>query len=233
MDDPLNPAGAEDDQQSTAADQRPPATTAPPLAVYHGKRDFARTPEPAGGTAVPNPERPTFCVQKHAASRLHYDFRLEVDGVLKSWAVPKGPSLDPADKRLAVMTEDHPLEYLEFEGTIPAGEYGGGTVMLWDLGWWEIDNDWGAKAAARGHRYEPVTDPAAGLAKGELKILLHGRKLTGSWALVQMKGRGEANWLLIKHRDDAARPGVDIEGEAPDSVATGRSLEQIDKGGGA
>jgi bifunctional non-homologous end joining protein LigD len=213
-----------DDPSPNAADA--------PLAEYHRKRDFARTPEPAGGTATPDSPRPVFCVQKHAASRLHYDFRLEVGGVLKSWAVPKGPSLDPADKRLAVMTEDHPLEYLEFEGTIPAGEYGGGTVLLWDLGWWEIDNDWAAKATARGHRYEPVTDPATGLAKGELKILLHGHKLTGSWALVQMKGRGEANWLLVKHRDDAARPGFDIEAEAPDSVATGRSLEQIREGGG-
>ena len=205
----------------------------PTLAEYQSKRDFARTPEPVGGTTAPDPDRSAYCVQKHAASRLHYDFRLEVQGVLKSWAVPKGPSLDPADKRLAVMTEDHPLEYLEFEGTIPEGEYGGGTVMLWDVGWWEIDNEWGAETTARGRRYEPVTDAAAALAKGELKIRLHGKKLTGSWALAQMKGRGEENWLLLKHRDDAARPGVDIETMAPDSVATGRSLEQIRQGGEA
>jgi bifunctional non-homologous end joining protein LigD len=161
-------------------------------------------------------------VQKHAASSLHYDFRLESAGVLKSWAVPKGPSLDPADKRLAVMTEDHPLEYAHFEGAIPEGEYGGGTVLLWDVGWWEPDLAW--IEAAKDHG---PTDPVAALALGELKFVLHGKKLTGSWALVQMKGRGEKNWLLIKHRDDAARPGTSIVDEAPDSVATGRSLEEI------
>ena len=155
--------------------------------------------------------RPIFVVQKHAASTLHYDFRLEMDGVLKSWALPKGPSLDPADKRLAVMTEDHPLEYADFEGTIPEGEYGAGTVMLWDLGWWEPDPE------------EPFTE-------GSLKFILHGQKLTGRWSLVQMKGRGDKNWLLIKHRDEAARPGSRIVDEAPNSVATGRSIEEIAAG---
>jgi bifunctional non-homologous end joining protein LigD len=213
------------------------------LAEYRRRRDFTRTAEPAG--AVPatgdpgasaaetvtaaasapggeHPARLAFVVQKHAASSLHYDFRLELGGVLKSWAVPKGPSLDPADKRLAVRTEDHPLEYATFEGTIPENQYGGGTVLLWDFGWWEPDITW-MKAAKGGG----PTDPAAALAAGDLKFVIHGQKLTGSWALVQMKGRGEKNWLLLKHRDEAARPGVSVINEAPDSVASGRSLDQI------
>jgi bifunctional non-homologous end joining protein LigD len=150
-------------------------------------------------------------------------------GVLKSWAVPKGPSLDPADKRLAVMTEDHPLEYAAFEGTIPEGEYGGGTVMLWDFGWWEPDVAWMSGGKGRVGAAEPgdQPDPEAAVAAGELKFVIHGHKLSGSWALVQMKGRGFKNWLLLKHRDDAARPGASVVQEAPDSVATGRSLDEI------
>ena len=177
-------------------------------------------------------------IQRHAARRLHYDFRLEMDGVLKSWAIPKGPSLDPADKRLAVMVEDHPVEYAHFEGGIPKGEYGGGTVMLWDSGWWEPDEAWmreaksgskgGGKSAAREAPESAALSPGQALAKGELKFVVHGRKLSGSWALVKTKWQGgENNWLLIKHRDEAARPGSDIEKEAPDSVESGRSLEQI------
>jgi bifunctional non-homologous end joining protein LigD len=223
------------------------------LAEYRRRRDFSRTGEPAGGDATPGaerPARPVFVVQKHAATRLHYDLRLEMGGVLKSWAVPKGPSVDPAEKRLAVMTEDHPLEYGAFEGTIPEGEYGGGAVMLWDFGYWEPDTTWkpartgvhegGAPgaAAARPGGAKPVAappdapiDPEAAVAAGELKFTLHGHKLTGSWVLVQMKGRGDKNWLLMKHRDDAARPGYDVELEAPYSVASGRSIEQIAGGG--
>ena len=192
------------------------------LAKYREKRDFDHTTEPPGGDAAPAVEaaasaqgtespRRVFVVHKHDASRLHYDLRLESDGVLKSWAVPKGPSLDPADKRLAVMVEDHPLEYATFEGVIPEGEYGGGTVMLWDRGWWEPDS----------------ASPEGALAKGELKFAVHGEKLGGSWVLVKTKWKGENNWLLMKHRDEAARPGSNIEEEAPDSAATGRSLEQI------
>ncbi len=208
------------------------------LAEYRGKRDFDRTAEPSGDTAAAGqgePQatddpaagaelspHPVFVVQKHNASRLHYDFRLEMGGVLKSWAVPKGPSLDPADKRLAVMVEDHPLEYTLFEGTIPEGEYGGGTVMLWDAGWWEPDEAW--MKEAKGHAVLP---PEEALAKGELKFIVHGQKLAGSWALVKTKWQGENNWLLIKHRDEAARPGSNVEQEAPDSVTTGRTLEQI------
>ncbi len=207
------------------------------LAEYRRRRDFTRTGEPAGGEASTSPEgdaivgqrgRRVFVVQKHAASSLHYDLRLEVGGVLKSWAVPKGPSLDPADKRLAVMTEDHPLEYGAFEGIIPEGEYGAGTVMLWDLGWWEPDLAWMTESHSRKHPSPPGDfDPDAALASGELKLVIHGQKLAGSWALVHMKGRGANNWLLLKHRDDSARPGYDIVKEAPNSAATGRSLEEI------
>jgi bifunctional non-homologous end joining protein LigD len=196
------------------------------LTEYREKRDFTRTAEPAGTIAEPAVARPIFCVQKHAASSLHYDLRLELAGVLKSWAVPKGPSLDPAEKRLAVQVEDHPLDYADFEGTIPEGEYGGGTVLLWDTGWWEPDLVWGAGKAAE--KKEGVSfDAAAALAKGELKFVLHGRKLTGSWVVVQMKGRGPKNWLLLKHRDEAARPGGDILAERPESVSSGRTIEQI------
>jgi bifunctional non-homologous end joining protein LigD len=204
------------------------------LEEYRSKRDFDRTAEPSGDaprSSLEEAPRRVFVVQKHDASRLHYDFRLELDGVLKSWAVPKGPSLDPADKRLAVMVEDHPLDYAHFEGSIPEGEYGGGTVMLWDSGWWQPDVDWmkeakGSNKTGAG-KAGAIPSPAEALAKGELKFVVHGKKLTGSWALIKTRWQGENNWLLIKHRDDAARPGSDIEKEAPDSVATGRSLEQI------
>ena len=209
----------------TQTDPSHAETQAKPLAEYKRKRDFDSTSEPAGddsASPTESPERRVFVVQKHAASSLHYDFRLESGGVLKSWAVPKGPSLDPADKRLAVMTEDHPLEYAHFEGTIPEDQYGGGTVLVWDHGWWEPDLAWIHSGKTPG-----PTDPAAALANGELKFIVHGQKLTGSWALVQMKGRGEKNWLLLKHRDGAARPGTSIVDEAPDSAATGRTLEQV------
>ena len=233
------------------SDRDPDRDTSAPegdqLATYRAKRHFDRTAEPAGDEAAPPVEaapaapepaapaptaddpgaRRIFVVQKHDASRLHYDFRLELDGVLKSWAVPKGPSLDPADKRLAVMVEDHPLEYATFEGGIPKGEYGGGTVMLWDAGWWEPDLAWMKEPKGPGKKASPFLSPEEALAKGELKFITYGQKLNGSWALVKTKWQGENNWLLIKHRDDDARPGFNVEVEAPDSVATGRSLEQI------
>lgn len=166
-----------------------------PLETYRAKRDLSRTPEPGGGK--PSDGALRFVVQEHHATRLHWDFRLELDGVLVSWAVPKGPSLDPADKRLAVHVEDHPLDYAGFEGEIPAGEYGAGTVMIWDSGWWE-----------------PVGDPHAGLAKGDFKFVLHGSRLRGRWVLVRMKPRPKEhaeNWLLIKERDEYVREG----GEPP------------------
>lgn len=184
------------------------------LEEYRKKRDFRKTPEPSGkrGSRAGR----SFVIQKHAATRLHYDFRLELDGVLKSWAVPKGPSLDPGEKRLAVHVEDHPIDYGDFEGIIPKGQYGGGTVLLWDHGTWE-----------------PLEDDAEGAyKKGRMKFLLHGEKLHGGWALVRMGGRrneGEDNWLLIKERDEEARPGSGdaIVVERPESVTTGQSLEEI------
>jgi bifunctional non-homologous end joining protein LigD len=186
-----------------------------PLNTYWAKRDFGLTPEPRGKTTKRKSQGWSYVIQKHAASHLHYDFRLELDGVLLSWAVPKGPSLDPADKRLAMQTEDHPIEYGDFEGIIPKGEYGGGTVMLWDRGTWT-----------------PQGDPREGLRKGRLKFTLDGEKLSGGWNLVRTRGRngdkddGRA-WLLIKERDDQATSSASIVEAAPDSVASGRSLEEI------
>lgn len=181
-----------------------------PLDEYRRKRDFTRSPEPKGGTArrKKNATR-FFCVQKHQASHLHYDLRLEHDGVLLSWAVPKGPSLDPTVKRLAMHVEDHPIEYGDFEGVIPDG-YGAGVVMLWDRGTWTPE----------------VTDVDAALRKGELKFTLDGYKLKGSWVLVRTKGHGARSWLLIKHRDHWSGP-IDITEFAPLSVKTERSLDQI------
>ena len=184
------------------------------LREYHRKRDFRKTPEPRGKRAARAKAGHAFLVQKHAASHLHYDFRLELDGVLKSWAVPKGPDLDPANKRLAIQVEDHPLEYGDFEGTIPQGEYGGGTVMLWDRGDWE-----------------PLGDAAEGLREGHLKFTLHGEKLHGGWMLVRRGGRhappDEHNWFLFKERDEFAKPGSRITDTKPKSVASGRDLEDI------
>ena len=184
------------------------------LREYHRKRDFAITPEPKGEES--KREGRAFVIQKHAASRLHYDFRLEMEGVLKSWAVPKGPSLDPADKRLAMMTEDHPIDYGDFEGIIPEGQYGGGTVVLWDQGTWE-----------------PLENPHEGLRKGALKFRLDGKKLEGKWTLVRIKGKDPREegktWLLIKERDDFVRSSkvYSITEDRPESVTTGRTLEQI------
>ena len=186
------------------------------LATYNAKRNFKITPEPPGKLGTTKSGALRYLIQKHAASHLHYDFRLELDGVLLSWAVPKGPSLDPADKRLAMHVEDHPLEYGKFEGTIPQGQYGGGTVMLWDQGTWK-----------------PVGDPHAGYKKGQLKFNLHGEKLAGRWALVRTRGSkygGKAEaWLLIKDTDDAAKRGDagKIVELAPNSVVSGRSIEEI------
>jgi bifunctional non-homologous end joining protein LigD len=184
------------------------------LEDYQARRDFRRTPEPSGG-GPGSATGPIFVVQKHDASRLHYDFRLEVDGVLKSWAVPKGPSTDPKEKRLAVPTEDHPLAYAGFEGVIPAGEYGGGTVMVWDTGTYAPDEGFAV---------------SEGLKKGELKFTLHGKKLKGSWVLVRTRNR---QWLLIKHRDERARPGYDVAQSEPFSARTRRTLAEIaeDEGG--
>jgi len=186
------------------------------LQEYKRKRNFRKTPEP-----VPKVKSSRgvlqFVVQKHAASRLHYDFRLELDGTLKSWAVPKGPSLDPSVKALAVQVEDHPLDYASFEGVIPQGQYGGGTVMVWDRGTWEPEDEEDALHAFR---------------RGRLKFALHGEKLKGSWALVRMggaAGEGGKNWLLIKHDDKYAKKvkDFDLVVKKPKSVVSKRTMEQI------
>ncbi|MGB8888310.1 MAG: DNA polymerase ligase N-terminal domain-containing protein [Candidatus Korobacteraceae bacterium] len=181
------------------------------LEEYKRKRDFKQTPEPPAKVEKSTQRR--FVVQKHSATRLHYDFRLEMDGVLKSWAVPKGPSLDPADKRLAMQVEDHPVSYFDFEGTIPEGNYGAGTVMVWDMGTWE-----------------PQGNGAEMLQKGDLKFRLNGQKLKGEFALVHMKSRRPGSkgteWLLIKHRDAYVQAGYDID-KYDYSVLTKRTLKEI------
>ncbi len=183
-----------------------------PLEEYAAKRRFANTPEPPSGTAPSNQGSNYFCVQRHDATRLHYDFRLEIDGVLKSWAVPKGPTLDPGVKHLAAQVEDHPVDYGSFEGNIPTGNYGAGSVMLWDRGWFELIGE------ASG---------ADQIARGDLKFRLHGEKLNGDFAVVHMKGRGKGNeWLLLKKRDAFAVPGWDVEAHAY-SVLSGRTQEEI------
>jgi bifunctional non-homologous end joining protein LigD len=190
------------------------------LKKYQEKRRFNVTPEPSGAEAE-RKQAPTliYVIQKHRASQLHYDFRLEWNGVLLSWAVPKGPSTDPATKRLAMQVEDHPVDYADFEGVIPAGEYGGGTVMVWDYGTWEPEQ----------------ADVNAALAKGDLKFTLYGKKLKGSWVLVRTRGfgsnSGKSSWLLIKHRDQYASI-EDIAEMQPYSAKTKRLLADIAQEGG-
>ncbi len=181
------------------------------LEEYKRKRDFKQTPEPPPKVGKAGQRR--FVVQKHRATRLHYDFRLEMEGVLKSWAVPKGPSLDPADKRLAMQVEDHPVSYFDFEGIIPPGNYGAGTVMVWDMGTWE-----------------PQGNASEMLQKGDLKFRLNGEKLKGDFALIHMKSRRPGTkgteWLLIKHRDAYDQPGYDID-DYDYSVLTKRTMDEI------
>ena len=185
------------------------------LTTYRRKRDFDKTPEPSGDdrpSGAPSGDR-RFVVQRHRATRLHYDFRLEIDGVLTSWAVPRGPSLNPADKRMAVHVEDHPVSYFDFEGVIPKGEYGGGDVIVWDWGTWEP---------------EETDDPGKAVAAGELKFALHGEKLRGRFTIVKTRGynAGQDDWLLIHKRDDAADPAWDVD-EHPRSVKTGRTNDEV------
>ena len=184
------------------------------LKKYKQMRDFSDTPEPAGG----KPKRgtmPMFVIQKHQASHLHYDFRLEMEGVLKSWSVPKGPSYDPSIKRLAMMTEDHPYDYGSFEGVIPAGNYGAGNVIIWDTGTWEF--------------IEPGDDPVKALNQGKLTFRLNGKKMFGEWALVKIRGRSPKGneWLLLKHRDQFANADVDVTAVAPRSVVSNRTVDEV------
>jgi bifunctional non-homologous end joining protein LigD len=185
------------------------------LETYRKKRDFKVTDEPAGSPSAKAPAQGLlYVIQKHRATQLHYDFRLEWNGVLLSWAVPKGPSLDPSVKRLAIEVEGHPVEYADFEGSIPEGQYGGGTVMVWDRGEWEPESP----------------DVNAALARGDLKFQLHGRKLNGSWVLLRTKGDysrpGHSSWLLIKHKD-AYASREDIVAEQPQSAVSGKLLAEI------
>jgi bifunctional non-homologous end joining protein LigD len=185
------------------------------LSRYREIRDFSKTPEPSGKAAAKEHEGLRFVIQKHSARRLHYDFRLELGGVFKSWAVAKGPSLDPKEKRLAIHVEDHPIDYGDFEGIIPKGEYGGGTVMIWDRGFWR-----------------PEGDPVKGYEKGHLAFELDGEKLKGRWHLIRTRGgpgQKKEQWLLFKSGDDYAEPASqrNILEEAPNSVASRRSMEEI------
>jgi bifunctional non-homologous end joining protein LigD len=189
------------------------------LATYRKKRDFARTPASAGAVRRPAPHRLKFVVQRHAARRLHYDFHLELAGTLRSWAVPKGPSFDPRARRLAVQVEDHPLDYADFEGVIPEGQHGGGTVLVWDHGPWT----------------PLVDDPERALRRGALKFALNGKKLRGEWALVRMGGRrGDKNWLLIKENDKHAKPGDHgaVVAKRRRSVLSGCDIQAVAKAAG-
>jgi DNA ligase D-like protein (predicted 3'-phosphoesterase) len=185
------------------------------LDAYRRRRSFGRTPEPKGGESRARRRRggPTFTVQKHAASRLHYDLRLEADGMLKCWALPKGPSTDPEEKRLAMPTEDHPIEYADFEGVIPEGENGAGTVLVWDRG--------------RYRGLDGETPLADAIGRGRVRVWLDGEKLKGGVALTRMGGRGRERWLPVKMDDDHARRGGEVVEEAPGSVATGRDLDHV------
>lgn len=190
-----------------------PAAT---MTEYEQKRDFDLTPEPRGIKRTPG-KAPLFVVQQHAARRMHYDFRIEVDGVLKSWAVPKGPSLDPGQKRLAVPTEDHPIAYANFEGVIPKGQYGGGAVSVWDTGGYENITERDGEAI-------PIMEA---LANGHARIRLHGSKLSGGFILQRTGRDKDARWLLIKAKDDQANPQRDLVASEPNSVLSGRSIEEI------
>jgi bifunctional non-homologous end joining protein LigD len=188
------------------------------LNKYQKMRNFGVTPEPAGKIKPVKGKKPIFVIQKHHASHLHYDFRLEMEGVLKSWAVPKGPSYDPANKRLAMMTEDHPYDYAAFEGVIPEGNYGAGNVIIWDQGTWDF--------------IEPGDDAVKALKSGKLTFRLNGKKMFGEWALVRISGRGRTGdkgneWLLLKHRDEFANDKVDITEYAPASVVSNKLVDDV------
>jgi DNA ligase D-like protein (predicted 3'-phosphoesterase) len=193
------------------------------LEAYRSKRDFAKTSEPPGSGGIKPGDKPRFSVQKHRSKRLHYDLRLEVGGVLRSWAVPKGPSLDTKTKRLAVPTEDHPLDYIDFEGTIPTGEYGAGTVIVWDIGTYKNTTNADEKEV-------PISEA---LERGHATFILSGKKLRGGYALTRT-GRGKnERWILVKMKDDFAKADEDVLEAEPDSALTGRSLEEVEEEGRA
>src|SRR6266513_3851555 len=205
---------------------RRPAGAADQLAEYRRKRDFRKTAEPSGYIEPRRASHLRFVIQKHAASHLHFDLRLELDGVMKSWAVPKGPSMDPSVKRLAMQVEDHPIDYNTFEGTIPKSEYGGGTVMLWDRGTYSSDT-----ATSPDEEGDAIRE---GLKRRDLKITFHGERLHGSFALIRMKfardgGSSKPQWLLIKHRDEFASQ-EDVVADNMTSVDSGRTMEEIASG---
>jgi DNA ligase D-like protein (predicted 3'-phosphoesterase) len=187
------------------------------LHSYRQKRDFRKTPEPSGKPGKASRE-PIFVIQKHDASRLHYDFRLEVDGVLKSWAVPKGPSTDPREKRLAVPTEDHPLAYADFEGVIPEGEYGGGTVLVWDRG--TYDN-------LRGEKEGESLSMGEAVKEGKVEVELAGKKIQGGYALFRTGKKKDKRWLLVKMKDDHADARRNPTSTEQESVLSGRTLEEV------
>lgn len=186
------------------------------LHKYRKMRDFGETPEPSGGKPKKG-KLPIFVIQKHRASHLHYDFRLEMEGVLKSWAIPKGPSYDPSVKRLAMMTEDHPYDYASFEGVIPEGNYGAGNVIIWDAGGWEF--------------IEPGDDPVKAVKAGKLAFRLYGKKMFGEWALVRIQSHAKSDrgneWLLLKHRDGFANEDVDVTDVAPRSIVSNLLVEEV------
>ncbi|MGA9140436.1 MAG: DNA polymerase ligase N-terminal domain-containing protein [Methanocella sp.] len=193
-----------------------------PLETYHEKRQFQRTPEPCG-EKEPTQDRPIYVIQKHDASHLHYDLRLEWGGVLKSWAVPKGPSTTPRTMRLAMLTEDHPIDYAQFEGVIPKGNYGAGTVMVWDIGTYRN---------IRAEKPDRPEDMEQSFREGKIEVWLDGKKLKGGYALIRTKSMGGVDddgrkWLLVKMKDEYAGKPADPEKSEPDSALTGRSLEQI------
>jgi DNA ligase D-like protein (predicted 3'-phosphoesterase) len=187
------------------------------LKEYREKRDFRRTQEPSGDAGEPS-EQPIFVIQKHDASNLHYDFRLEVDGVLKSWAVPKGPSTDPSEKRLAMPTEDHPLEYADFEGVIPKGEYGAGTVLVWDTGPYRN---------LRAKKDEDRLSMEQSIGEGKVEVWLEGEKLCGGYALIRTGKGDDHRWLLIKMDDEESDARRNPTSTEPKSVLTGRTLQEI------
>lgn len=187
------------------------------LEAYRQKRDFAKTSEPSGSGRRKTEGKPRYSIQKHRSKRLHYDLRLEVEGVLKSWAIPKGPSVDTREKRLAVPTEDHPLDYIDFEGTIPEGEYGAGSVIVWDIGTYENTTKIDGEEV-------PMTEA---LGKGHTTVNLSGKKLEGGYALTRTGQGKNERWILVKMKDDFAKPDLDILEAEPNSALTGRSVDEV------